>query len=383
MSAFCHVDDAYNQINHNDVDLDKLAREINEQKKQNARDIYRNYRTDQETLSRGVTAYNNLQRDGYDKETNIPNITQGFFSAQGEYADISSIYDNKNETGLLISDIIDEKKQLPKKNIRVKKKRSNLDSNTTNDILKNMISNKYYNNEIEGISKINNNNFSSKSYDSKDNGDLEISSISDSMSELSDISYIHDDESADTLISNPIQYSHSRPLSKMKPKLIKNRQEKDSAITLEDIYREIKLGSNYTQKADETARNVRKKKAKRCIDYDLQSIDSLSSLESGESLLEHINACSRCRDHVIDLIRKNRQNKKSDLMERIVGGMNKTYDDVKNTDIQDNNIKDNNIKEDMDDTNNYGGFALKEILTICLIGFLVIIILDLTINYKH
>jgi hypothetical protein len=359
MSAFCHVDDAYNLINKEDVDLDKLAREVNDQKKRKAQDIYRNYRADQSTLSRGVAAYNNLQRGGHDKGTDIPHITNGFFSAQGDYSDLTTMYDNQydnqNDTGLLITDIIDKKKQEPKRRLRVKRKKN---PKTKNDILKDMVKHTYYNSvdDMQGYPE--------------GRSDLEISSISDSMSELSDISFL-DDVSNDTLISRTYTDSHSKPLSKLKPK----KSKKSEQITLEDIYREIKLGSKYTQRADEVAKNARKKKHKRCIDYDIKSADSLGSLESGESLLEHINDCSRCRDHVVGLIRKSRETKKSDLMGKIVESMGSR--DITEGTVDNDHSDKLDISEEKD-----MGFELKEILTVCLIGFLVIIILDLTINYR-
>lgn len=365
MSAFCHVDDAYNQIKNDDIDLDKLAREVNEQKKRNAHDIYRNYRVDQTALERGVAAYNNLQRDGKDKGTDVPHITKGFFSAQGEYSDLTTMYDGNEDSGLLISDIIEQKR--PQRKLRIKRKK------TTNDILKDMVKNTYYDsvNDMQGLND---------NEDHNNDRALEISSISDSNSELSDISdisYLNDESSFDTLISNSYVNSHSKPLSKLKPKKLKKKKRPDSNITLEDIYHEIRLGSKYTQRADEAARNVRRKKAKRCIDYDLQSVDSLESLESGESLLEHINECSRCRDQVVDLIRKSRTTKKSELMDQIVSNMNRSNtSDERSTDLVANSDGNAQVSEEN------GGYELKEILTVCLIGFLVIIILDLTINYK-
>jgi len=355
MSAFCHVDDAYNRINNDDVDLDKMARQVNEQKKRKARDIYRNYRTDQATLSRGIDAFNSLSRGGYDKGTDIPQMTQGFFSAQGEYSDITAMYDNKNDGGLLISDIIGDKKS-DKKSLLIKRKRKK--RMAKKDILKDMAKNTYY---------------APDDLDNMDN--LEISTIADSdLSEISDLSFL-DDASSDTLISNSYgnsyNRSYSKPLSKMKTKTPKKSQSKAEQITLEDIYREIKLGSKYTKKADETAKNVRKRNSRKCIDYDLQSIDSLESLESGESLLEHINNCNRCRDQVVDLIRKSRDAKQSKI-ESMISESEVERDISKKLSTE--SVK----KTKMDMT----GFELKEILTVCLIGFLVIIILDLTINYR-
>ena len=75
MSAYCQINDAYNLQNNNipnnisnniskqtdDVDLDKLARQVNNQKIKDNRDIYRNFRSDKNILDRGVSAFNNFQ----------------------------------------------------------------------------------------------------------------------------------------------------------------------------------------------------------------------------------------------------------------------------------------------------------------------------------
>lgn len=376
MTAFCHVDDAYNPRIKDDVDLDKMAREVNEQKKRNAQDIYRNYRKDTNTLARGVTAYNNIKRDEYDKGTHVPDITQGFFSAQGDYTDLINTLDNQDTSALLISDIIEKKKNpkinnldmnlnYPESKRKLRVKRKNKDTNFLNNVPK---ANTFMKNTIND----NANDWAISSISESDDYSADLQLNPDTVSELSDISFL-DDKSDDTLISNIYLNSHSKPLSKIKPKKINEDQ-----ITLEDIYREIKLGSKFNQKADEAARNFRKKKAKRCIDYDLQSIDSLESLESGESLLEHINDCERCRNHVVELIRKSKKNRKTELMGQIVEGMNKRTNIIEEELNASDEVLSNNSMNAADN-----GFDLKELFTICLIGFLVIIILDLTINYKN
>ena len=90
----------------------------------------------------------------------------------------------------------------------------------------------------------------------------------------------------------------------------------------------IKTKSKYSDKKSSDNPN------KKCIDFDLHSVESIESLESGESLLGHIRKCKDCKHKVSELV-KTHKKKKFDI------------------------------------------FQYKEILAICLIGFLVIIILDL------
>jgi len=90
----------------------------------------------------------------------------------------------------------------------------------------------------------------------------------------------------------------------------------------------IKTKSKYSDKRSSDNPN------KKCIDFDLHSVESIESLESGESLLGHIRKCKDCKHKVSELV-KTHKKKKFDI------------------------------------------FQYKEILAICLIGFLVIIILDL------
>jgi hypothetical protein len=392
MSAYCQVDDAYNTGIIDNVDLDKLAREVNEQKKRNARDIYHNYRNDQSTLSRGISAYNNLSRGGNDKGTEIPHMSKGFFSAQGEYSDLTALYDNSNDGGMLISDICEQKGKdeniKPKRKLRVKRKNR---TKTKKDILNDMVKNTYYNKKYADVENHNNRRDTS----------LELSSISDSddsfdrnISEISDISYLDDSSDSDTLITNAFQ-AHSKPISKHKSK------KRKDPITLDDIYREIRLSSKFPSSSHSDKNTSSKSKhnhTKKCIDYDLQSIDSLESLESGESLLEHINYCERCRDHVIGLIRKSRKNKRNDLFSAMTTNSigsdvtiknknknkNQNDDTIENmvNDIQSSSNKSDSQNDIVGENKDASGLELKEILTVCLIGFLVIIILDLTINYR-
>jgi hypothetical protein len=393
MATYCQIDDAYNSKNNgrneynrdigiiDDVDLDKMARQVNDQKKKNSRDIYKNYRSGQNSLSRGITAYNNLNKKSYDKGTEIPNVTTGFFSAQGDYSNVEhsnvdhSNVDHSNETtlyksdsnGMLISDILKKKEQenLDSKSesskseskIRVKKKKRKSKKYMLEDMMKYTNYNKNNHDHLE-LSSVSDGSLLSDSLDSLDSLDSFY---------LSDLS----ESSEDTLISNAYnnKFNNTNKLygmseinkTKFQNKFNKNtfdKIKKKDSITLDDIYQELKINSKY----DSNSKNKCKNNNRKCIDYDLQSVDSLESLESGESLLEHINQCDRCKDHVVDLIRKNRNT-----------NTNSNNDNKNNTLTESNNLTQKNNSQYME---------IKEILTVCLIGFIVIIILDMAINYK-
>ena len=94
----------------------------------------------------------------------------------------------------------------------------------------------------------------------------------------------------------------------------------------------IKTKSKFSDKKSSDKFNYNKK----CIDFDLHSVDSLESLESGESLLGHIRKCKDCKHKVSELVRTHKK------------------------------------KE-----NKFDIYQYKEIMAICLIGFLIILILDL------
>lgn len=108
-----------------------------------------------------------------------------------------------------------------------------------------------------------------------------------------------------------------------------------------------------------------------CEDFDLSSVDSLESLDSGESLLKHIRNCQNCRKKVTDLIKKHTDNKKH------TSCIDTDNNIIKDKDIN-TNIKDKNIKKQR--TSYFQLPELKEIITICMIGFLIIILLDLLIK---
>lgn len=112
----------------------------------------------------------------------------------------------------------------------------------------------------------------------------------------------------------------------------------------------------------------KKSKRHKCIDFDLMSIDSIESLESGESLLHHIRFCNECKMKVLSLIK----NKKNDKFNE---NQLSLYN-VSNTSPIEINV------EKQTDFFSFNVPELKEILIVCLIGFLIIIILDLIMRIE-
>lgn len=134
-------------------------------------------------------------------------------------------------------------------------------------------------------------------------------------------------------------------------------------FTTKDIDNHVKSQSKFD--------NKKKSKRHKCIDFDLNSVDSLESLDSGESLLRHLRFCKECKDRVILLIKKSRAKKKDFIC-------------IDNLENKSNTMRDQIIKTDRftDHTVGLRFPEIKEIVTVCLIGFLIIIILDLLMKNK-
>ena len=69
----------------------------------------------------------------------------------------------------------------------------------------------------------------------------------------------------------------------------------------DEINKEVITKSKYTKRYEG---HKKKEKRELCHDFDLNSVDSLESLESGESLLEHARKCPECKKKLMDLIKK-------------------------------------------------------------------------------
>jgi len=150
---------------------------------------------------------------------------------------------------------------------------------------------------------------------------------------------------------------------------------------INEIDNQIMLRSKFNSK--------KKSKRHKCIDFDLASVDSLESLDSGESLLRHIRYCRDCKDKIIMLIRKNKTNNKNrsekllddikclDVRHKII---NQIHEHIDTSDDRDDKYivrkkTESSYKTEPEIISNIP--EIKEIVAVCLLGFLIIIVLDL------
>ena len=324
MDSYCDVNNAYSNkgiLNDNcePVDLEKLARQVNNSKKSRSKDIYRQYRKGSEGLDRSAQAFNTMISSRADKgilgaDMSISQIAtssnnssinpilrgikkpvNGFYSAQGDYAEFKAMGDNdvninyepKNMSQTLICDIAnnDAKAKHRKKLV--------MDDGSGSD----------------GIS-------------------LDTPSDGDSNSSFSSMTW-------DT----------------------------------KEIDKHIKTKSKFNDK--------KRSKRHKCMDFDIDSVDSLESLDSGESLLRHIRFCKECKDKVMGLIRKH----KTDSI-KLVKNDKKSSKCAHILNSVEDSLPDNTEKISQDNQQSIRFPEIKEIVTVCLIGFLVIIILDLMMRNK-
>lgn len=140
-----------------------------------------------------------------------------------------------------------------------------------------------------------------------------------------------------------------------------------STISTDEIDKHIKTKSKFNNK---TKFNHLNKNRHHCIDFDIDSADSLESLDSGESLLKHIKSCQKCKEKVIDLINKDKNSKKCFSVHT---------PSASNDIISESSQKPQKMKNNKTDSSFTWLWSpeIKEIITICLFGFLIIIMLDL------
>lgn len=137
-----------------------------------------------------------------------------------------------------------------------------------------------------------------------------------------------------------------------------------------DIDNQVRKKSNYKL-------NNNSKRYK-CVDFDVHSVDSLESLDSGESLLRHIRYCHKCKDKVIELVKKhNTQTCNKNIKTNIVTTVNN------NEVMTVNNDKNNNNNNKTWMGINFNVSQMKDIITICLIGIIVIIVLDIIFQSRR
>lgn len=273
MGTYCDINNINKNMQNDNDDLDYLARQVNNSKKNKTRDIYDNYRGHDKSLHDGIEAFNNLNIANHDKGTYIKpdNINSGFYSAQGEYSEYKP-----KLCGTSSKDIYTKTREDTEKSISI--------------------------------------------------------DTPDSLSESSDFSTL-------------------------------------STITCDthEIDKEIINKSKFKTK---------KNKRHTCLEFDLDSVESLESLESGESLLRHIRFCQDCKNKVIDLVRRHKignleKLKKSRNANSCLGDYTENYQKNKIHEINDDK------NDNTDNAHGLFGLDLKEIITVCLIGFLIIFLLDL------
>lgn len=375
MDSYCDIKFDINNtyLNNNKIkpgDLEKSARLINNNNLSKSKDIYRHHRKNPNNINNDNQATISFLTNKSDPQncikphhqssdismscitdSNTNNVSNGFYSAQGDY--LENKYQPSNVTGTLLCDIINDnncnnkinnkingKIKKPKTNLSIKRKKTkyedvSLDTPSFN-----------YNNDSSSDSN------SSLSMDSTNSSD-------------SDLSYYPD----------------------------------PGSWNIKEIDKQIKTKSKFNTK--------KRSKRHKCIDFDLHSVESLESLDSGESLLRHIRFCKECKDKVIDLIRKNKSEQKKVSNNKLINEIRNLDTNHKitkhtsnhtltSTDIDtftdtcaDNTkaiIKSSKMDkvEKMDTTHYVESYMpeLKEIIVVCLIGFLIIMILDLMMRSK-
>lgn len=267
MTSYCHIDNAYKSDN-NYNELDRMAREVNNKKK--IKDIYKQYRTTQNNLEKGLKAYEKTQISDHVKsnlmggtlgkyDENIDNNFADYFSAQGN----ASRYKPSKYDDTIIKDI----------------------------------------------------------YDQNDSDQITLDSPSE-------------DDSID------------------------DSSMESSESSLEDYYIKNIANKNKNKNKNKSKRN------KSCGDFDLNSVDSLESLDSGESLLSHARKCQNCKNKLMKLIRKSYQKKK-------IGCLNSEMSDSSDSDDE------RPIIRRSDEKAKSSSPEMKELIMVCLLGLLIIVVLDL------
>lgn len=348
MDILCTLDNAYSNNgalydNFNKEitsdDLDKMARKINNDKRKRTKDAYKQFRNSSTQLHDSSVAFGNIIKSQADVGTylDVSNQAPGFYSAQGDYSE----YKPYNTTGTLIKDIIKEGKKNDKHS-----KSSTKYEDISLDI----------------------------SIDTPSESDLSSDSLESSL-ESSDIS--------------------------------------DSSYDTNEIDRQIKTKSKFNTK--------KRSKRHRCVEFDLDSVDSLESLDSGESLLRHIRFCKGCKDKVMGLIKKHKhelrkkgdtysfseesdsrcmnimhtvkkmmnddrsKHKSDDKQFNFYMGVPQTKEDSSNIEHVSNTVvpkKEHYVSNSTDSWTDSKFPEIRDIISVCLIGFIIIVVLDLLMKSK-
>jgi hypothetical protein len=422
--------ESYGTINNNQLDLEKLARQFNNNKKTQSNDIYKKYRKNPININNstinnstdalrswigsqadiGTVLSNNPDNhkispyylnasmgsndvSGLSMVDNINDNTApinskirkknnkigtkkeetGFYSAQGEYAELSANNDNlikinkSNESSDLELDSHADSE-------------SNLDSNLESNLDSNLDSDSRY--DLKYDSKNDSKNYLRKNLRKKSRKKPSMGFNKKYISGLK----------SDIILDSPTNYDSMDSISS---DISDSSDISESLLTYntKDIDKHIKSKSKFNNKKHSTRHT--------CIDFDLNSIDSLESLDSGESLLRHIRFCTECKDKVMGLIRKHKSSVKNKSSAVLNIDKNKKCEhiiDIIESETQHNtpraekkiivsdNTNNNTNNNSNNNTNNNSYISsfrfpeLKEIIIVCLLGFLIIIILDLVMK---
>lgn len=393
MDSYCDINNAYSNkgilndnfnSNASSSDLEKLARQVNNSKKSKSKDIYRQYRKGSDRLDKGAQSFNQFLASQADKGTKISpyhlNATMGvddvsdqtlaqkmaetvtasgsipksdtrkgakkplngFYSAQGDYAEFNMMGQND---------------QIPL-------------PSTDNQ------------NKLNNLNNINEMNMGNFRYQPKN---MSETLIGDIMTSKRRKKLITDDGSDGISLDTPSDGDSNSSESSF------------SSMTWDtkEIDKQIKSKSKFNDK--------KRSKRHKCMDFDLDSVDSLESLDSGESLLRHIRFCKECKDKVMGLIRKHKTDsikhmkdeRKRSKCAHILDSVQDTGEDdsfplvLHKSDTMDRQEVTEHFKSKSktsdDCQDNQSSIRLpeiKEIVTVCLIGFLIIVILDLMMRNK-
>ena len=310
MDGYCDINNAYINksliLDTSPKDLDQMARQVNASKRAKSKDMYRDYRrnNNKSDALHGLLFGQNQIESNTPEQSIDQSRAGGFYNAQGEY---QARKEKKDDSGTSLVDFVKNRENIkPPSNHNVHTKQS-----------------------VDPI------NESDPDLDSSSNSEVSLNTTNISDESSSDLS---------------------------------------SIITNEDIP-DAEIADQLMKRSKQKEKHTKKKKSTRhkCIDFDIDSVESIESLDSGESLLKHIKHCGKCKKKVVDLIRRG----KTQGLFVNDPASNKTISTAKP-------IQNNPARTEPDKTTSKSSAylypELKEILTVCLIGFLIIMVLDLVMR---
>jgi len=170
--------------------------------------------------------------------------------------------------------------------------------------------------------------------------------------------------------------------------------DEKNSISTDEIKKEVIAKSKYTKNycGKNQTEKRRTEKRDRCYDFDLISVDSLESLESGESLLEHAHKCYDCKKRLMDLIKKNQKKERKNKQYREPHMRAPGIEDPHNKEPgiiltkkmghPTNEMVDIDVKprRQKNTEESYDYMELKNILIVCMIGFMIIVLMDIIIR---